>query len=593
MKSFAGLVQATRPVDERLLAHLGSKLRLPGSLSNPRMAPAIRVDGQCGLTAVSHLAADAEALILADGRTWIVADIRLDDRRSLAARLGLANAPDDDRELVLGAWRRWRDACVDHLHGDFSFAIWDSDERALFCARDRFGVRPFYYAPLDGGLVFSGALEAILAHPGVPVDRLDDGAVADYLETGVPKDAEATIYAAVRRLAPAATLSYRLEGGPNVRRYWTLRPPAEKVPAGDVVPRLRHVLQQAVSDRLTAPAAMVFLSGGLDSSAIAVLAREAAPAVDLIAGTSVYRSRIADVEEAFAAEAARSIGIPHHLFLLDAHTPLESMETGLWTPEPGPLLYAAATRAIYAVAAAHGPVALHGHPADAVLLSDLIPFVQGLLRSHAYRNLAVVLARYVAIRRRLPYFFGRALLGKPHVPLPDRPCPWLRADFATRLAGRGRREAVPAGGLRPAAIEALSSPIWSSYFEWAHPLWTGAPIELVYPWCDERVIDLVLALEPIPWLVDKHVLRELLRGQVSETIRRRRKTVLSGDPWRAEPGMAPSPSIRFAGDYIDGPRLAEACRAAGSLADATLRAVLFDYWLGQLPERVRTLRAPG
>jgi asparagine synthase (glutamine-hydrolysing) len=587
MRSFVGLVQSARPVDERLLAHLGSRLRLPGSTE-----PAIRSDDACGVAAVSHLRGEAEALILSDNRVWIVADVRLDDRQGLATSLGLGTPPPDDRELVLRAWRRWRESCVEHLHGDFSFAIWDGDERRLFCARDRFGVRPFYYARIGDGLLFSDALEAILAHPDVPVESLDDGAVADYLVSGVPNDAEATIYAAVRRLAPATTLSCRPPGDAIVRRYWTLRPPTETIAARDVLPRFRHALQQAVGDRLTASSAMVFMSGGLDSTAIAAAAREAAPAVDLVAGTSVYRSRIPDVEEAFAVEAARSIGIPLRLFPLDAHTPLEPLKTGLWTPEPGPLVYAAATRAIYPIAAAHGPIALHGHPADALLVNDLIPSTKRLLRSLSFLRLTTALARYVAIRRRPPYFFARALFGKPHIAVHE-PCSWLQQDFVARLSGRGNRDPVQAGGLRPAAVEALASPIWSSYFEWAHPLGTHAPVELAYPWCDERVIQVVLALEPIPWLVDKHVVREMLRGRVSETIRRRRKTSLRGDPWSMQLQPGQPAELRFAGAYVDGSRLAEALRATGSLSDRTLRAVVFDYWLGQLPARVRSLRQPS
>ena len=444
-------------------------------------------------------------------------------------------------------------------HTEFSFAHWDGND--LFCARDRFGARPFYYARTPRSLVFSNELEAVLAHPDVSLD-LDERAVADYLMTGVLEDAEATIYANVRRLPPAHTMRCDRDGRIVFERYWTPPPLAPK-PRRDAVEHLEHALKQAIADRINAPSAMIFMSGGLDSTLLAALTREVRPDTHLIAGTSVYRKRIADVEEPFADEAARSIGIELRKYVLDDYPILQALDEDVWTAEPGPMLTAPMTRDIYRAAAEHAPIAIHGHPADAVLHIDLTEYLRAL---PAKRRIAEMI-RYTIARRRPPYFFFRPQRSKPALAPPA----WL-------LAGRERRRD---------SDDPLASAIWPSYLEWADPQFTEAAIDLVYPWGDARVIEAARELEPVPWLVDKHITREMLRGRVSERVRTRRKSWLGGDPWRAEP---PALEIEAASRFIDPQRFRDACRNAGVVSDQTLRALVFESWLRKLPKRVQLLR---
>ncbi len=432
--------------------------------------------------------------------------------------------------------------------------------------RDRFGVRPFYYARIPGGVVWSESLEAVLAHPAVDATQLDEAAVADYLIDGVCLDAESTVYAHVRRLPPAHAL--RMRGGePSVERYWSVPAPARR---RDAPARLEAALRASIRDCLTAPSAVVFMSGGLDSSTLAALAREVAPEVKLLAATSVYRTRIPDVEEPYAVEAARSLGIDIRLFPLDGYGPLQALDDGTWTADPGALLSAPMSRDIHAAAAEHAPVAMHGHPADALLEPGLTPWLRGL----GFFERIAALVRYTLVKRRPPYFFFRDLLGWPRRRVLPPPVPnWLRA--------RPRP---------PQETSALESPIWSNYFEWAHPSVTGAPIDVVYPWFDVRVVEAALAMPPVPWLVDKHVLRELLRGRVSETIRTRPKTFVAADPWRVALPLARPLEIEAAARYVDPARFASALRGAPALSNMTLRAVALEYWLRELPGRVHELR---
>ena len=448
-------------------------------------------------------------------------------------------------------------------HTEFSFATWDAQRQELFCARDRFGARPFYYARTPRALVFSDSLETVISHPEVRLD-LDEHSVADYLSTGVLEDAEATIYANVRRLPPAHTMRCDAAGSMVLERYWT--PPARSPkPHRDAVQHLEAALKEAIADRINVPAAVVFMSGGLDSTLLAVLTREVRPETRLLAGTSVYRTRIADVEEPFADEAARSIGIPIEKYVLDDYPLLQALDAEEWTAEPGPLLTAPMTREIYNTAAKHASVALHGHPADAVLSVDLTAWLRALPPAKRVAELL----RYTIARRRPPYFYFRPRRAAARRPPPA----WLLA----------RRE-------QQHVDDPLASAIWSSYFEWADPQFTRAPIELVYPWCDARVIEAARELEPVPWLVDKHVVREMLRDRVSERVRQRKKAFLAGDPWRPELPDRHHLDIQAASQFIDPQRFREVCRTDGLLSDQTLRAVVFESWLRKLPSAVGRLR---
>lgn len=447
-----------------------------------------------------------------------------------------------------------------------SLPQWDAARGELRCTRDPFGVHPFYYARTQRGLVFSDGLEAILAHPEVDAEELDGRAAADYLAGGVCGDEQATIYANVRRLPPAHQLTRRRGEAIEIRRYWTV-PTPRRERARDAVARLEAALKDAIRDRVTSDAAVVFMSGGLDSTALAALTREVRPETRLVAATSVYRTRIADVEEPYAVEAARSIGIPIRLFPLDGYPALHSLESGIRTPEPGPLLTASMTRDIYGACAEEAPLALHGHPADAVLSANLTSY----LRELPFARRIAALVRYTIVRRRPPWFFLRDVLGFPRAFPPRQEAPrWLRVE-PHEVAGD----------------DALASPMWSNFFEWAHPLQTRAPIEVAYPWCDTRVVEAALAIEPIPWLVEKQVVRELLRGRVSETIRRRRKSFLQGNPWTC--ALPPDLRIEAASRFIDPERFASACRGEGWLSDATLRGVAFEYWLRGRPTAQKVL----
>nr|WP_319564638.1 asparagine synthase-related protein [uncultured Rhodoferax sp.] len=203
----------------------------------------------------------------------IVADARIDNRPELWGKLGLRTGGNlNDAELILQAYQKWGDGCVEHLVGDFAFAIWDELQHKLFCARDIFGINPLYYASLPGRFIFSSSLTALLAHEEIP-HELDEENIADLL-AGLSQGADVILYRGISALPPAHYMTVG-EKGISLRKYW--HPPTQNVIRfardEDYVDAYRQLLEEAVACRLESNGPVAgTLSGGLDSGAIAVVA---------------------------------------------------------------------------------------------------------------------------------------------------------------------------------------------------------------------------------------------------------------------------------------------------------------------------------
>jgi len=201
-----------------------------------------------------------------EGRFWITADARLDNRAELTAELqrsGRAvrpNAPDS--ELILHAYAMWGTPCVEHLRGDFFFRCLDTRNNQLFCARDHFGIKPFYYTQRQGLFVFSNTLNCMRMHPDVS-GELNDAAIGDFLLFGLNYDTATTSFRDIQRLPPAHSLSISAEGI-NIKRYWA--PPTDGrirySKPEEYVENFQSLLQAAVEDRLRTDRVGILLSGG-------------------------------------------------------------------------------------------------------------------------------------------------------------------------------------------------------------------------------------------------------------------------------------------------------------------------------------------
>lgn len=235
--------------------------------------------GHTLLTTTPELAIEPQPVRDAATGCVITADVRLDNRGELLSALGLADRHDvlGDAGLILAAYLRWGDACVDHLLGDFAFVIWDPRERRLFCARDHFGMRPFYYHHAAGRFfMFASEPRAILVLPQVPY-RIDHGRVADALVSGQEWiDFTSTFFEEVCRLAPAHALTVPA-AGMRSRKYWELHAePLLRLPSDEAYSEaFLEVFTAAVRCRLRSAGPVgSMLSGGMDSGSVVAIASE-------------------------------------------------------------------------------------------------------------------------------------------------------------------------------------------------------------------------------------------------------------------------------------------------------------------------------
>ncbi len=202
---------------------------------------------------------------------------RIDNADVVSTRLGI-DRPPTDAALALAACRALGAKAGAWLDGDFVFAIWDAVRRRFLCVRDGMGQRPLFYAVLPQVVLIGSEPQQILQHPGVPRD-VDERAVAEYL-SGLPLTVEATLWTAVRRLPPGHALAATADRA-DVTRVWDFDPAFD---AGcktdcDFADRFRDLFTVAVRRRATTRPA-VFLSGGIDSSAVAAMAARLTPATD-------------------------------------------------------------------------------------------------------------------------------------------------------------------------------------------------------------------------------------------------------------------------------------------------------------------------
>lgn len=480
------------------------------------------------------------------GEFWITADARIDCRDELNRELEQAvskyRPSATDPELILQAYALWGEECVRHLRGDFAFAIWDARAQKLFCARDHFGVKPFYYAEIGEVFLFSNALNCLRMHPEIS-DELNDSAIGDFLLFGLNCDPATTTFRDIRRLPPAHSLSVCREGV-RIERYWS-------APIGGSI-RYRHadeyvehfqiLLQAAVADRLRIDRAGILLSGGLDSAALAATAHDISgtpsASVDLRAYTVIYEPLICDRDGSYAQKVADFLKIPIQFLEIDALKLLERWnDPELASPEPVDDPLFAGLFDQYEMIARDCRVALCGEGSDNLLHFQMLPYVKHMLRGRDFRGLLREIPRYLwmrpsfwpGIRRRL-----KGVVGKdPKAPLFP---PWLDPDFVKRLDLKARWKqwselpTYQPHPIRPKAQASISIPHWSSMFEQESPSVTHCHVETRYPFLDLRLVDYLLAIPPFPLCFEKRLLRDAMVGRLPESCRLRPKTAPPFDP---------------------------------------------------------------
>ena len=222
--------------------------------------------------AIIDLSDSGQQPMLAPGPTAITYNGEIYNYLELRERLetGWRFRSTSDTETILAAYNRYGDDCLEHLRGMFAFALWDERSKSLFCARDRFGIKPFYYAVVGNLFVFASEAKALL--PFLPEIATDPVALAEYL-TFQYTIGEATLFRGIKQLMPGHALAVE-NGRVRVWRYWDVHYQIDfEHNERYFERRLVELLDDTVRVHLRSDVPVgAYVSGGIDSSLIAILA---------------------------------------------------------------------------------------------------------------------------------------------------------------------------------------------------------------------------------------------------------------------------------------------------------------------------------
>jgi asparagine synthase (glutamine-hydrolysing) len=405
--AMSGAVAHRGPDDDGMVELQGADGRSHGALAHRRLAI-------LDLTSGGH-----QPMTSADGR-WVIAFngeiYNFRELRSELERDGARFASTGDTAVLLEGWARHGPRLVSRLDGMFAFALWDARDEVLYLGRDAFGIKPLYFAAVGDGVLVASEVRALLASGLVP-PRVDRAALATYLTFGSVSEPY-TMIAGVQAVPAGEVLAWRAgsSGLSSVVRLDSVAIPAVPVRDRSAASRLvRQALERSIDRHLVADVPVaVFLSGGIDSSAVAALAAQRA-ATTLDAFTVTFAEQAFD-ESAVARLMARRYGIRHHEIPLDGNALLAALPSAFAAMDQ-PSLDGLNTYVVSQAVRAHGTtVVLSGLGGDELF------------------------AGYPSFRR------ARALARYARVPAPAR-------RIAARVAARvgGLRGAKIALGLRKGA----------------------------------------------------------------------------------------------------------------------------------------------
>jgi asparagine synthase (glutamine-hydrolysing) len=268
--------------------------------------------------------ADGSIVVVHNGEIYNFLEIR----RELEAQ-GFHFRSNSDTEVIIHAYLRWGIESVKRFNGMFAFALWDARRQELFLVRDRIGIKPLYYSICPGDdrdLIFASELKALLECPRVSRE-IDPESIYRYIGFEfVP--APETIFAHVRKLPPAHFLHWKRGRPPRLERYWRLKVRSERHSRQEHEQIMRDLLERAVQRQLISDVPLgVFLSGGLDSSAIVSMMSKLG--VEPLDTFSLHYEDATFSELDYARYVAEQFKCRHHVIKIDPVTP-EMIATCCW-----------------------------------------------------------------------------------------------------------------------------------------------------------------------------------------------------------------------------------------------------------------------
>lgn len=443
-----------------------------------------------------------------------------------------------DSEVLLRAYEEWGPECVTHFNGMWAFALWDARRRQLFCSRDRFGVKPFYYFFDGGRFIFASEIKGILAS-GQVRPQVNDRAVYSYLHAGYGylDLTDETFFEGIKKLPASSNLILR-GGGLHVVRYWEL---AERQPQKESLSiAFYNLFEDTVRLRLRSDVRVGgALSGGLDSSSIACVAVRLLGPENYETFSVCYDDERYDERE-FILPVVHKTGVKHHLVFPQPTDFLATVVKILWhQEEPFPDLNIYSQWWMYSEVKRHGvKVFLNGHGGDEVLggyAHHHLAFLVDLLRDgrlgrfvgelkHYAGNHGVSLPRSLwQVLHRCSSVLTPGAIKRSAKRILGTGAPYLDREFALRYREGTDAWTPPRSGLLK---HDMRQNIWSAPLPaWLHLEDRNSmafSIESRTPFLDYRLVEFLVS---IPYEMQfhkgmsKHILRDAMRGLLPEEVR--------------------------------------------------------------------------
>lgn len=457
-----------------------------------------------------------------------------------------------DAEVILAAYACWGTECVKRFNGMWAFAIWDTEEKTLFCSRDRFGIKPFYYYD-DGDLfIFASEIRAILAS-GCTSQQPCVASISAYLDPGIVDGLETTFFEEILRLKPAHSLLIS-EDGTKIWRYWSLKaapPDAEILPTD--VERVRESFEEAVGSHMMSDVPLgISLSGGLDSSSIfAVASRAKKDRVCVF--SSYFEDGNRYDERYYFNKVADMYGAEKYLVLPDKNQLRDILPRIIWHLEEPPLAHGVYPRwHITELASNHVKVLLGGQGGDEIFAgyeSYYRYFLRDCLARRSslsfYRELLATLARDLSLISQSAFGRMRGLLsfqgytrmtgGAGHDPHSALSAAGERLD-GLRYEQRPSKEATQSGcgWLHEQLYYDTTYGLLPTLLKYDDKIGMAFSVECRVPFLDHRLVELVFSLSPFVKIHNgwtKYILRQAMNGILPGEVQWRRDKMMFSMPF--------------------------------------------------------------
>lgn len=362
----------------------------------------------------------------------ITADARIDNRESLMSTLGITDKTTPDGQIILAAYSKWGKDCPSKFYGDFAFAIWNENEKELFCARDHVGIKPLFYTKQDDLFACASEIKGIKALPDISFS-IDDTWIANYISNKCASKTD-TIYKEIKKLEPGHWLSVSANQF-SIKKYWDVdvHRELEAKPEKVYVEEFRELLIKAVENRTRSAFNIASeLSGGIDSSAIASIAwsklKDSHRDLFTFSNTSTEenKARFDQIDEKhWSDQVVAYAGMTNHKDIdADGEGFMDNIQRAVNIFDgPAESNFALMTDLMIAEAANTGSrTLLSGFGGDDVVTNIYRPYYEDLINQGKYAEAFAILKQLGKSRKRSPlYYFLHGLLRTKGIIKPEPP----------------------------------------------------------------------------------------------------------------------------------------------------------------------------